>query len=61
LSAIFEALLDPYGITLNVGRGFDGWASIHNAASKSGGLLGFEDSAAFWMSLMCFSMTFSTL
>lgn len=34
LSGIFEDALDPYGVTLNVGRGFDGWDSIRNAASR---------------------------
>jgi hypothetical protein len=34
LSGIFEAALDPFGITLNVGRGFDGWDSIHSAAMR---------------------------
>jgi hypothetical protein len=37
LSGIFEDALDPYGVTLNVGRGFDGWDSIHNAALRLGG------------------------
>jgi hypothetical protein len=32
LSGIFEDTLKPYGVTLNVGRGFDGWSSIYNAA-----------------------------
>jgi hypothetical protein len=36
LSGIFEDLLRPYGVTLNVGRGFDGWDSIHNAADRYG-------------------------
>jgi hypothetical protein len=36
LSGIFEDELDSYGVTLNVGRGFDGWDSIHNAASRLG-------------------------
>lgn len=36
LSGIFEDALDSYGVTLNVGRGFDGWDSIHNAASRLG-------------------------
>ena len=36
LSGIFEDVLDPYGVTLNVGRGYDGWASIHNAAVRYG-------------------------
>ena len=36
LSGIFEDGLDRYGVTLNVGRGFDGWDSIHNAASRLG-------------------------
>ncbi|HOX02656.1 MAG TPA: hypothetical protein PKW32_09840 [Verrucomicrobiota bacterium] len=39
LSGIFEDVLDPYGVTLNVGRGYDGWSSIHNAATR------FTDSA----------------
>jgi hypothetical protein len=34
LSGIFEEVLDPYGVTLNVGRGFDGWSSIHGAAER---------------------------
>ena len=34
LSGIFMNVLNPYGITLNVGRGYDGWDSIHNAAER---------------------------
>jgi hypothetical protein len=34
LSGLFDGVLQPYGITLNVGRGFDGWTSIHNAAQR---------------------------
>jgi hypothetical protein len=34
LSGIFEDALSPYGVTLNVGRGFDGWDSINNAALR---------------------------
>jgi hypothetical protein len=34
LSGIFEDTLEPYGVTLNVGRGFDGWSSIHDAAQR---------------------------
>lgn len=36
LSGIFEDALRPYGVTLNVGRGYDGWDSIHNAAERFG-------------------------
>ena len=36
LSGIFEAVLSEYGVTLNVGRGYDGWDSIHNAAERFG-------------------------
>jgi len=36
LSGIFEDVLEPYGVTLNVGRGYDGWDSIHNAAGRYG-------------------------
>lgn len=36
LSGIFEDLLEPYGVTLNVGRGYDGWSSIHNASERYG-------------------------
>ncbi|MDP9479364.1 MAG: hypothetical protein M3R38_27435 [Actinomycetota bacterium] len=36
LSGIFEAALHPYGVTLNVGRGFDGWSSVKNAADRYG-------------------------
>jgi hypothetical protein len=32
LAGIFEDILDPYGVQLNVGRGYDGWDSIHKAA-----------------------------
>jgi hypothetical protein len=28
--------LRPYGVTLNVGCGYDGWDSIHNAAERIG-------------------------
>ncbi len=34
LSGIFEDALGEYGVTLNVGRGFDGWDSIRNANSR---------------------------
>jgi len=34
LSGIFEDVLNPYGVTLNVGRGYDGWDSINNAAIR---------------------------
>lgn len=34
LSGIFEDVIEPYGVTLNVGRGYDGWDSIHNAADR---------------------------
>jgi hypothetical protein len=36
LSGIFEGVLDPYGVTLNVGRGYDGWSSIKAAAGRYG-------------------------
>ena len=36
LSGIFEEILDEYGVTLNVGRGYDGWDSIRNAARRFG-------------------------
>jgi hypothetical protein len=32
LSGMFEDELDAYGVTLNVGRGYDGWSSIYEAA-----------------------------
>jgi hypothetical protein len=34
LSGIFEDELGPFGVTLNVGRGYDGWSSIKNAADR---------------------------
>lgn len=34
LSAIFEDALDPYGVTLNVGRGYSSWSSIKAAADR---------------------------
>lgn len=36
LSGIFEDVLGPCGVTLNVGRGYDGWDSIHNASVRFG-------------------------
>jgi hypothetical protein len=36
LSGIFEDVLGNYGVTLNVGRGYDGWSSIRNAAVRFG-------------------------
>lgn len=36
LSGHFEDVLSAYGVTLNVGRGYDGWDSIHNAAERWG-------------------------
>jgi hypothetical protein len=38
LSGIFEVVLREYGVTLNVGRGYDGWDSIHKAAGRFQGL-----------------------
>lgn len=34
LSAIFEGVLRPYGVTLNVGRGYSSWSSIKSAADR---------------------------
>lgn len=34
LSGIFEDVLEPYGVTLNVGRGYDGWDSLYKAAGR---------------------------
>jgi len=34
LSGIFERALRPYGVTLNVGRGYDSWSSIWAAAQR---------------------------
>lgn len=34
LSGLFQSVLTSYGVTLNVGRGFDGWDSIKNAAER---------------------------
>jgi hypothetical protein len=36
LSGIFEDILEGYGVTLNVGRGYDSWTSIYNAACRFG-------------------------
>jgi hypothetical protein len=36
LSGVFADVLDGYGVTLNVARGYDGWDSIHNAAERWG-------------------------
>jgi hypothetical protein len=34
LSGIFEDALNPYGVTLNVARGWDGWSSIKAASDR---------------------------
>jgi hypothetical protein len=34
LSGIFEGERNEYGVTLNVGRGFDGWSSIREASER---------------------------
>ena len=34
LSGIFSDALSRYGITLNIGRGYDGWSSIKRAADR---------------------------
>jgi len=34
LSGIFEDIVRPYGITLNIGRGFDGWSSLYEASER---------------------------
>lgn len=44
LSGLFSDVIEDYGITLNVGRGYDGWASIHNAAER----LGDDDTVLYW-------------
>lgn len=36
LSGIFETELRRFGVTLNVGKGYDGWDSIRNAAERYG-------------------------
>ena len=36
LAGIFEDALNRYGVTLCVGRGYDGWDSIHKAAERFG-------------------------
>lgn len=37
LSGVFEDILTHYGVTLNVGRGYDGWSSIKNASDRYAG------------------------
>lgn len=36
LSGIFSDALSDYGVTFNVGRGYDSWSSIRNAAERFG-------------------------
>lgn len=36
LSGLFRSVVAHYGVTLCVGRGYDGWDSIHNAAERYG-------------------------
>jgi hypothetical protein len=36
LSGVFLEAVSEYRVTLNVGRGYDGWDSIHNAAVRFG-------------------------
>jgi hypothetical protein len=40
LSGIFSSALRPYRVTLNVGRGYDGWTSIKAAADRYSRWLG---------------------
>jgi hypothetical protein len=40
LSGIFERALEPYGVAVNVARGYDSWSAIKNAADR---LLRYED------------------
>src|SRR5262249_32769171 len=40
LSGIFERTLEPYGVAVNVARGYDSWSAIKNAADR---LLRYED------------------
>ena len=42
LSGIFEAVLGPYGVTLNVGRGYDGWSSLYAASRRFGDRVGVQ-------------------
>ncbi len=34
LSAIFEEELRPYGVTLNVGHGYESWSALHEMAER---------------------------
>jgi hypothetical protein len=34
LSGMFADVMSTYRITLNVGRGYDGWSSVHDAAER---------------------------
>jgi hypothetical protein len=34
LSGVFSSALSPYRVTLNIGRGYDGWSSIKKAADR---------------------------
>lgn len=34
LSGVFDDVLRDWGVTLNVGRGYDGWSSIYEAAER---------------------------
>jgi hypothetical protein len=34
LSGVFEQGAEPYGVTVNVGRGYDGWSSIERASER---------------------------
>lgn len=36
LSGVFGDALLPYRVTYNIGRGFDGWSSVYNAAQRFG-------------------------
>lgn len=39
LSGTFADVLEPYRVTFQVGRGFDGWSSVHNASQRYRSLL----------------------
>ncbi len=47
LSGIFEDVLQPYGVTLNVGRGFDSASALYHTAKRYGSGTG--------ITLLCFS------
>ncbi len=50
LSGFFEDVLDEYGVTLSVGRGYDSWSSVYEASER----LSYWSNAGIPIVMLCF-------